>query len=85
MIKRTATLLEVKQKIKSLKLKPVSVTINLGGNKLVKFTGTLVGVYPALFTVTPFDKTFKGKTSYSYSEYMCGRVRLAEIQSPKQA
>lgn len=85
MIKRTATLLEVKQKIKSLKLKPVSVTINLGRNKLVKFTGTLVGVYPALFTVTPFDKTFKGKTSYSYSEYMCGRVRLTEIQSPKQA
>ena len=81
MIKRTATLLEVKQKIKSLKLKPVSVTINLGRNKLVKFTGTLVGVYPALFTVTPFVNTFKGKTSYSYSEYLCGKVSLSESRS----
>ena len=85
MIKNTASLSEVKNNIKNMQHKPVSVTINLGRNKLVKFTGTLVGVYPALFTVTPFDKTFKGKTSYSYSEYMCGRVRLTEIQSPKQA
>ncbi len=78
MIKSTTTLSEVKQKINGLKAKPVDVTLNLGRNKIVKFSGTLVGVYPALFTVSPFDKSFKGKTSYSYSEYMCGRVRLAQ-------
>ena len=85
MIKSTATLSEVKQRIISLKAKPVSVTLNLGRNKLVRFSGRLVGVYPALFTVSPFDKSFKGKTSYSYSEYMCGRVTLSEIEEPKQA
>ncbi len=78
MIKTTTTLLEVKSKINELKEKSVDVTINLGRNKFVKFSGRLVGVYPALFTVTPFDKSFKGKTSYSYSEYMCGRVKLKE-------
>ncbi len=77
MIKTTATLLEVKSKIKQLQEKSVDVTINMGRNKFVKFSGKLVGVYPALFTVSPFDKSFKGKTSYSYSEYMCGRVKLA--------
>lgn len=85
MIKSTATLSDVKKKINDLKTKPVSVTVNLGRNKLVKFSGTLVGVYPALFTVSPFDKSFKGKTSYSYSEYMCGRVRLSEIETQKKA
>ncbi len=78
MIKTTTTLQEVKSKIKDLKEKPVDVTLNLGRNKVVKFSGRLVGVYPALFTVSPFDKSFKGKTSYSYSEYMCGRVKLIE-------
>jgi uncharacterized protein Veg len=78
MIKTSITLGEVKSKIKDLKEKPVDVTINLGRNKVVKFSGMLNGVYPALFTVSPFDKSFKGKTSYSYSEYMCGRVKLNE-------
>jgi uncharacterized protein Veg len=78
MIKSTVTLSQVKETIEKMKEKSVDVTLNLGRNKFVNFKGTLVGVYPALFTVVPFDKTFKGKTSYSYSEYMCGRVRLKE-------
>ena len=85
MIKSTATLSEVKQRIKELKAKTVDVTLNMGRNKIVKFSGTLIGVYPALFTVSPFDKSFKGKTSYSYSEYMCGRVKLHERMEKEQA
>ena len=79
MIKSTVTLVEVKERISKMKAKTVDVTVNLGRNRFVSFSGTLVGVYPALFTVSPFDKSFKGKTSYSYSEYMCGKVKLKEI------
>ena len=79
MIKSSVTLSQVKKTISEMYAKPVAVTINMGRNRLVNFSGTLVGVYPALFTVSPFDKTFKGKTSYSYSEYMCGRVTLKEL------
>ena len=79
MIKNTSSLTEVKNNIKNMKEKSVSVTINLGRNKLVSFIGKVDGVYPALFTVSPLDKAFKGKTTYSYSEYMCGRVKLKEI------
>ena len=79
MIKSSVTLSQVKKTISEMYSKPVAVTINMGRNRLVNFSGTLVGVYPALFTVSPFDKTFKGKTSYSYSEYMCGRVTLKEL------
>lgn len=77
MIKSSNSLSQVKETIKGMSDKSVEVTINLGRNKFVSFSGKLTGVYPALFTVVPFDKNFKGKTSYSYSEYMCGRVKLS--------
>ena len=81
MIKSTVSLSQAKENIKKMQDKPVAVTLNLGRNKLLNFSGTVVGVYHALFTVSPFDKSFKGKTSYSYSEYLCGRVKLKEIAS----
>lgn len=79
MIKSNVNLSQVKEAIKKLQQKTVDVTLNLGRNKFVKFKGRLTDVYPALFTVVPLDKEFKGKTTYSYSEYMCGKVRLKEI------
>ncbi len=78
MIKSSITLSQAKAVIKTMQEKNVDVTLNLGRNKYVSFKGVLSGVYPALFTVTPDDKTFKGKTSYSYSEYLCGKVSLTE-------
>ena len=78
MIKTPFNLSQVKDSIEKMKEKEVDVTLNLGRNKFVSFTAMLTGVYPALFTVSPIDKTFKGKTTYSYSEYMCGKVKLKE-------
>lgn len=80
MIKNSGSIGQVKKLIDGLNNKPVEVTLNLGRNKVVSFCGRLTGIYPALFTVTPFDKNFKGKTSYSYSEYLCGRVKLKETE-----
>ena len=81
MIKSNGTLAEVKNEIKSFEEKPLKVTVNLGRNRFLEFTGKLEGVYPALFTVKPFDVGFKGKTTYSYAEYMCGRVKLNRVES----
>ncbi|MCQ2386951.1 MAG: Veg family protein [Clostridia bacterium] len=78
MIKIQTSLSEVKNTINQMKEKELEVTLNLGRNKFVSFMGKLGGVYPALFTVIPLDKNFNGKTSYSYSEYMCGKVKLKE-------
>lgn len=79
MIKSNMSKEQVLKDIKNLESKDVEVLFDLGRNKIVCFNGKLSGVYPALFTITPFDKDFKGKTSYSYQEYMCGRVKLKEI------
>ena len=80
MIKTEKTLSQVKEIIKNMYSKPVEVIFSPGRNKTIKFYGKLSGVYPALFTVSPQDKEYKGKTSYSYSEYMCGKVALKPIE-----
>lgn len=76
MIKRNNDILKVKQTIADYFRKQVDVTVNLGRNKILRFCGELSGVYPALFTVSPNDKNFLGKTSYSYAEVLCGSVSV---------
>lgn len=76
MIKPTTSVLQVKRAVEGCYLKPVTVKLNLGRNKFVTFPATVNGVYPSLFTVSPDDKNFLGKTAYSYSELLCGRVKL---------
>ena len=78
MIKNTGSITEAKKLIQNLFEKDVFVTVNLGRNKTESFTGKLKGVYHALFTVEPHDIAFTGKTTYSYSEYLCGKVKLTE-------
>lgn len=76
MIKSSLSISDAKEKINGFFNKQVEVTVNLGRNKAVSYCGVLTGIYPALFTVKPFEKDYKGKTSYSYSEYLCGTVKI---------
>ncbi len=78
MIKANTTIKSIKDMVRSFYSKPVTVKLNLGRNKYVTFPATLNGIYPSLFTVSPDDKNFLGKTSYSYSEILCGRVKIEE-------
>ena len=78
MIKVNTTIKAIKEMVNGFYLKPVTVKLNLGRNKFVTFAATLSGIYPSLFTVSPDDKNFLGKTAYSYSEILCGRVKVSE-------
>lgn len=79
MIKPTKSISEVKQMVKNCSCKRVDVKVNLGRNKTMRFSGVLSGVYPALFTVKPDDETFLGKTAYSYSDLLCGTVKIKPL------
>ncbi len=79
MIKPTKDISAVKSAIKSILYKDVEVKVNLGRNKYALYSGKLTGVYPALFTVSPNNEQYKGKTSFSYSEVMCGNVVIKNI------
>ena len=76
MIRSTVSVNQVRHAVECCYLKPVTVKLNLGRNKFVTFPATVSGVYPSLFTVRPEDENFLGKTAYSYSEILCGRVKL---------
>ncbi len=76
MIKGNKDLPRIKERIRGFYGKSVCVHVNLGRNKTSDFTGTLSGIYPALFTVAPDDENYLGKTAYSYSEVLCGNVKI---------
>ena len=79
MIKPTKNIKDVKQMVKDCSAKRVAVRVNLGRNKSVSYSGILSGVYPALFTVKPDDENFLGKTAYSYSDVLCGNVKIKRL------
>ncbi len=79
MIKSNGSLKNTKEIIKNYFEKEVEVRVNLGRNKFTTFKGKVTNIYPALFTITPLED-FNGKTSFSYSELMCGIVALKEIE-----
>jgi uncharacterized protein Veg len=79
MIKPTKNISDVKQMVKSCASERVTVRVDLGRNKSVSFNGVLSGVYPALFTVKPDDDGFLGKTAYSYSDVLCGTVKIKRL------
>ncbi len=78
MIKTGENINDVKNGVQALFKKTVKVTQNLGRNRFTTFTGVVAGVYPALFTVTP-KENYLGKTSFSYSEILCGSVKIKAV------
>lgn len=79
MIKPTKNIKDVKQMVRDCSAKRVAVKVNLGRNKSVSYSGVLSGIYPALFTVKPDDEDFLGKTAYSYSDVLCGNVKIKKL------
>ena len=65
--------------VKDCRAQRVAVRVNLGRNKSVNYSGILSGIYPALFTVKPDDENFLGKTAYSYSDVLCGNVKIKRL------
>ena len=80
MIKGSSNVFSAKEIINSMAGKKVRVKVNLGRNKREEYVGILTGVYPALFTISPINKDYRGKTSYSYAEYICGDVAVKECE-----
>ena len=79
MIKSINSIGAVRTQVLGCLNKQVLVKVNLGRNKVVSFKGVLTKIYPSLFTVSPLDKGFLGKTTYSFSEMLCGSVKIKPI------
>lgn len=69
----------IKREINSYKGQYVNLTVNLGRNKICNYSGKVEDIYPSLFTVAVRDGENFKKHSYSYSDVLCGQVKLCPV------
>lgn len=81
MKKPSMTLEEIKEAIKNLKGKPVKMEVNNGRKKIVKYQGVVENIYSSVFVVKIENELNVDKKSYSFSEVLCGDVKIALKQS----
>lgn len=76
MYHKFATIQDVKEKIEELKGKDVHFRINKGRNKIVELQAEVTQVYPSMFIIKPTTRVDLDKTSYSYSDVLCGDIKF---------
>ena len=69
---------EVKDRILSIKGKNVDITINHGRKKMSTYNGFVENIYPSVFTVRIVDDERLKNVTCSYSDVLCGDVRIDE-------
>ena len=69
---------EIKDRLLSIKGKNIDITINRGRKKFDSYQGMIENIYPSVFTVKIIgDKQLKNVTC-SYSDVLCGDVKIIE-------
>ncbi|MBE5735509.1 MAG: hypothetical protein E7361_03595 [Clostridiales bacterium] len=72
----TVRLNEVKSIVRSLQGRSIEMVINRGRNKLVTLNATIDKVYPSMFIIKPEDEIMLDRTSFSYSDILCGDIKF---------
>lgn len=67
---------KVKDEILKLKGKYVEMEVNKGRKKITHYEGVLEDIYASVFVVRLKDATKNDKISYSYSDVLCGDVKI---------
>ncbi|MEG1581585.1 MAG: Veg family protein [Clostridia bacterium] len=67
---------EIVDMIMKLKGEKIKMHINKGRKKIIKYTGFIENIYPSIFTVRLEGEKNISNMSYSYSEVMCGDVKI---------
>ncbi|HHW90468.1 MAG TPA: hypothetical protein GX745_06185 [Clostridiales bacterium] len=67
----------VKKRILSLKGKNIKLTVHRGRKRYVRYTGVLEEIYPSVFTVRVNEQKAMDIITYSYSDVLCGDVKIA--------
>lgn len=67
----------VKQKILELKGKTIKLTVHRGRKRYIRYTGVLEEIYPSVFTVRINEHKAMNIITYSYSDVLCGDVKIS--------
>ncbi len=76
MRKNTITLADIKQKIFELKGQPIDIQANRGRKKIECFSGVIDNIYPSVFTVKVSGDELRECLTCSYSDVLCGDVKI---------
>ena len=75
-MKSLITLNEIKEKINALKGQNIKMLVNKGRKRTEKITGEVQNLYPSVFTVKIEDLKGGSLATYSYTEVLCGHVKI---------
>ena len=78
MRKRAVGIDEVKQSVAALRGKKLKISVNKGRKRVVKYDGELSGVFPCVFVLRIFGDKNVSSLSCSYSDVICGDIKLKE-------
>ena len=78
MRKSILNLADIKTRINSIKGKNIDIFINRGRKKVDNFCGTVENTYPSVFTVKIDDDGVLKNVTCSYSDVLCGDVKIVE-------
>ena len=76
MRKPNMSLQEIKQAIIALKGKPIDMEVNNGRKKIVHYEVVVENIYQSVFVVKIDNEANIDKKSYSFSEVLCGDVKI---------
>ncbi len=81
MVKGRDNLEKMKHKIMQLKGSTVHMEINKGRNRIVKLQAFIDQVYPSMFVIKPVSQCDVDRFSYSYSDLLCGDIKIISEKS----
>jgi len=71
-------LADIKRKITSIKGQNINIEVNRGRKKIESYFGVIVGVYPSVFTVELENSLTMKNVTCSYSDVLCGDVKISK-------
>lgn len=69
--------------IQNLKGEQISMQVSRGRKRIEKLVGTIENIYPSLFVVNVGEQHIPSKVSCTFSEIMCGNVKIKKISENK--
>jgi uncharacterized protein Veg len=70
------TLNDIKDKIDELIGKEIKMQVNRGRRRIENYEAIVEKTYPSVFTVRVMSESVVDTMSYSYSEVLCGDVKI---------
>lgn len=69
------TVANIKDTLSKIKGQNVKMEVCLGRKKMVEFDAVITNIYPSVFTVS-VPNSEQPERSYSYTEILCGNVKV---------